>query len=54
MGWGFHAMPVLICNILQGALITELFEIFLVVSHNFGEGTLVEMFCWYVRKKSGS
>ena len=47
-------MPVLICNILQGALTMELFEIFLVVSQNLGEGTLVQMFCWYVREKLGS
>ena len=53
-GWGFHAISVFICNILQGASITELFQICLVVSQNLGEGTLVLMCCWYVREKLGS
>ena len=51
-GWGFHTMSaVFIYNILQGVSITKLFLVCLVVSQNLGEGTLVQMFCWYVREK---
>ena len=42
------------CNILQGASITELFQVCLVVSQILGEGALVQMFCWYAREKWGS
>ena len=42
--WEFNAKPAYICNILNDdlyidALITELFQIFLVVSQTLGEGT---------------
>ena len=47
-------MPVFICNILQGASITELFQVCLVVSQTLGEDTHVLMFCWYAREKWGS
>ena len=45
--WGFHAMLFFNCNILHGALITDLFWVCLVVSQILGEGALVQMFCWY-------
>ena len=35
-GWGFHAMTVFICNILQSASITEVFELCLVISQTLG------------------
>ena len=36
---------------MQGASITELFQVCLVVSQILGEGALVQMFCWYAREK---
>ena len=47
-------MPVFICNILQGVLITEPFWDCLVVSPTLGEGILVQIFCRYAREKWGS
>ena len=43
-GWEFNAKPSFVCNILNDdlyidALITELFQIFLVVKQTLGEGT---------------
>ena len=42
------------CNILQGASITEPFQVCLVLSQTLGEGALAQVFCWYVREKWGS
>ena len=50
----FHAMPVFTCNVLQGASITELFQVFLAVCQTLREGTVLQMFCWYAREKQGS
>ena len=47
-------MPVFICNILQGASIIERFQVCLVVSQALGEGTLVQILCWYARRKWAS
>ena len=47
-------MPFFICNILQGALITEVFQVCLVVSQTLAECTLLQIFCWYSREKLGS
>ena len=51
---GFQEMPFVNCNILQGASITELFQVCLVVSQTLGEGALAQTFCWYAREKWGS
>ena len=53
-GWRFHEMSFFNCNILQGASITELFQVCLAVSQTHGKGALVQMFCWYARQKWGS
>ena len=47
-------MPVFLFNILQGASITELYQICLIESQTLREGTLVQMFCWYARENWGS
>ena len=47
-------MPVFVCNILQGVLITEPFWICLVASPTLGEGILVQILCRYAREKWGS
>ena len=50
--WGFHVMSFFNCNILQGASITKLCQVCLVVGQDLGEGALVQMFCstwWHVR-----
>ena len=45
-------MPFFNCNILEGASITELFEAYLVVSLDFGEDALVQIFVG-MRGRSG-
>ena len=47
-------MPFLIVISCKVPVITELFQVCLVVSQTLGEGVLVKMFCWYAREKWGS
>ena len=47
-------MPFLIVISCKVLVITELFQVCLVVSQTLGEGVLVKMFCWYAREKWGS
>ena len=56
MGLGFHGKPAFFCNVLNGdlyidSLITELFQICLVVNQNLGEGTLWNVFVGVLKDK---
>ena len=46
-------MPSFNCNILQGASITELFQVCLVVNQTLRGGALVQMICWYMGERRG-